>query len=339
MFKEYSIQIKSFQLDSGDESGDLEVACCLYGSLDKPVVVLLGGISASCYALDCPDLQQPNAQRQGWWQDVMGQSEALAIDEHCFLTFEYFSFADNKVNPPLITTADQAKLLRFIQQKFRLPQFHTVIGSSYGGMVSLAFASLYPTAVKHLVCIAAADHNSVKSQALRNIQRNIIDLGRQFGKDSHDQQQFIALARALAMVGYRGEREFEQRFKSVKPGEALAAVDSYLTFHGQRFAKDFPASRYHQLSRSIDYHQVDVSRIIADTLLIGIISDQMVPIEFINDMGPKITGPSQIKFIDSDYGHDGFLLEAVQLNDIFNTFFSEQSHDYLERNNRCASGY
>jgi homoserine O-acetyltransferase len=339
MFKQYNIQINSFQLDSGDESGDLEVACCFYGSLDKPVVVLLGGISASCYALDCPNFQQPNTKRHGWWQEVLGQSALLTTENHCFLTFEYFSFAENKVNPPIITTADQAKLLFLIQQKLSLPQFHAMIGSSYGGMVSLAFASLYPTELKHLVCIAAADYNSVKSQALRNIQRNIIDLGRQFGKDTQDQQQFVALARALAMVGYRGETELEQRFQSTTSGEALAAVDSYLSFHGARFAKQFSASRYSQLSRSIDYHQVDVSTIIANTLLIGINSDQMVPTAYINDMGKSITGPCQTKFIDSTYGHDGFLLEADQLNNLFNTFFEEHSHDYFERNHRCASGY
>lgn len=334
MCREHHIIINSFQLDSGDESGDIEVACCLYGSAEKPVVAVLGGISASRWAMDCPQVNQ-----KGWWQDVLSQVASSSLADCCFLTFEYFSFAEKRVNPPVISTADQAVLLNKIQNQLKLPRFHAVIGSSYGGMVALSFASKYPDALLNLVCIAAADHNSVKSQALRQIQRSIIELGQTYGKDSQDRKNFVALARSLAMVGYRGEIEFEQRFQSPIPGAALAEVDSYLNFHGQRFADAFSLSRYLQLSQSIDFHQVNVSSIKANTLLIGITSDQLIPIEFIEQMGQKISANCQISWIDSIYGHDGFLLEAEQLNQLFNTFFREDSHDYFERNHRCASGY
>ncbi|MCB1582376.1 MAG: alpha/beta fold hydrolase [Marinicella sp.] len=334
MFKDFTIKVPSFQLESGEDSGDLEVACCLYGALDKPIVVVLGGISASRWALDCP-----NNSRAGWWQGVLGQSDVLSCEHCCLLTFEYFSFSENIINPPVLTPADQATLLSHIQNTLNLPQFHAVIGSSFGGMVALAFAALFPNALRHLVCLAAADKSSVKSQALRKIQRDIINLGSQFAVDSQSQQQFVALARALAMVGYRGEEEFEQRFQNPIPGTALQQVTSYLTHNSERFAAQFSASRYAQLSRSIDYHQVDVSLITANTLLIGFTSDQMVPTKFINNMGNNITGSCQIHLLDSLYGHDGFLLEVKQLTAIFNTFFREHSHDYIERNHRCASGY
>ncbi len=328
------IQIESIELSSGERTGDFALRLCRWGDNEKPLVVVMGGISANRWAIDCPKNKE-----SGWWNQVINSDSTLNTSDFQFLTFEYFSFAPRITNPPIITPDDQALLLRTLQVKLNLPQFHAVVGSSYGGMVSLAFAALFPHSLARLVCIAAADKNSVKSQALRQIQRSIIQLGEQFAPDTSSQKQFIALARSLAMVGYRGEDEWEHRFQHKQAGKALAQVNSYLNHHGNLFADQFSAARYLQLSRSIDYHQVDVSSIKADSLLIGISSDQMVPCQFIQDMSHKFQSSCQTHFIDSLYGHDGFLLEADQLDDLFNHFFNENDHDNFERNHRSASGY
>ncbi len=329
-----TIQLDSFELAAGEATGDIAVECCLWGSLDKPLIVVMGGISASRWAIDCP-----SGKQAGWWNQVVNDESTLNTTDFQFLTFEYFTYPDRVTNPPVISTLDQANLLHQIQTKLNLPQFHAVIGSSYGGMVSLAFAAKYPKSLNHLVCIAAADKNSVKSQALRQIQRKIIGLGEQFADDSAGQKQFISLARSLAMIGYRGEPEWEQRFQLEQPGKGLEAITSYLEYHGDRFADQFSAARYYQLSRSIDFHQIDVSAIEAEALLIGINTDQMVPVNFIKNMSEKFNHPCQTHLINSKYGHDGFLLEAEQIDAIFHTYFSEYIHDYIEPNSRCTCGY
>jgi homoserine O-acetyltransferase len=330
-----SIEVATFSSAAAGVDADVEVDCLLWGDLSKPLIVLMGGISASKWALDSFEHGQT-----GWWNQVINQQSCLNTVDYCFLTFDYFAAEECHESLSLITTADQAQILHQIQTKLSLPQFHAVIGSSYGGMVSLAFAALFPTALARLVCIAAADYNSVKSQALRVIQRQIIQLG---VEQNNAVKAYSALARSLAMIGYRGESELEQRFQSNVPGQALHRVSSYLNHHGEVFAEKFSVSRYCQLSQSIDFHQVDVSSIQAKTQLIGITSDQMVPIKFIQDLQQKIQNnsiaESCLNIIDSHYGHDGFLLEAKQLNQIFQTFLSENKHDYSERNHRCASGY
>ncbi len=329
-----SIQLSSFMLESGEASGQVAVDCCLWGPSDKPLVVVMGGISANRWAFSCPSNQQT-----GWWSQVVNDAATLNSKEFQFLTFDYFSFPNNVINPPLLTTTDQAQLLKLLQKQLKLPQLYAVIGASYGGMVALAFAAAYPGSLQHLICLAAADKNSVKSQALRHIQRNVIGLGQQFATDPNSQKQFMSLARSLAMVGYRGEDEWEHRFQHEQPGKGLDEVTAYLQYHGNKFADKFSASRYCQLSRSIDYHQVDVSAIEADTLLIGFSSDQMVPVHFIENMIDKFRSPCQAKFINSIYGHDGFLLEAEQINAIFKNYFREKAHDCIEPNSCCASGY
>ncbi len=341
-----TVQIESTSLSFIDEYCDsFEVKCTLWGDVSKPLVVLLGGISADRWALDCQDLE-----RAGWWRQVVNQHSYLNIDNFCFLTFDYLVFPERFINPPVITTNDQANILSQIQVGLKLPQFYAVIGSSYGGMVALAFAAQFPTALAHLICIAAADYNSVKSQALRSIQRKIIQLGNQSSaggdgaiKNSVNTKSMVALARSLAMVGYRGEAELEDRFQSKMPGLALDKVSAYLQHKGEDFAENFAVSRYLQLSQSIDFHSVDVSTIQVKTQLIGISTDQMVPVKLVQDLRQKINNnwatTCEAKIIDSNYGHDGFLLEGDQLNQIFRTFFNEKKHDYFKPNNRSAGGH
>ena len=205
-------------------------------------------------------------------------------------------------------------------------------------MVSLALAARYPQALQRLVCIAAAHNNTVKTKALRWIQRQIMDLGQRHA--NHEvQAEFTAVARALAMIGYRGELEWHERFSAQQPGSDVQAMDSYLQHHGQRFAASFCPQRYAQLSQSIDYHQVDVTSIAAETLLIGFTSDQMISPAQLHQLQQQIPGQATLHLINSIYGHDGFLLEGEAINRIFHTFFDEHNHDHIERNHRRASGY
>lgn len=330
--QQHRITINPLTLSSGQTVGDPEVECCLWGDCSLPVVVLMGGISANRWALD-------TAGHTGWWRHVVSDQGALNAQQHCFMTFEYLSLPTSENGQvPLITTADQAQVLRGLQQQLNLPQFHAVIGASYGGMVSLAFAARYPNALQRLVCIAAAHNNGVKTKALRWVQRQIMALGQRHAK-SEVQPEFTAVARALAMIGYRGELEWHERFSQDQAGGDVQAVASYLQHHGQRFAERFCPQRYAQLSQSIDFHQVDVRTIVAETLLVGFTSDQMVSPSQLQQLQQDLAVPAALHLINSIYGHDGFLLEDEALNRIFHTFFNEHQHDHIERNHRRASGY
>lgn len=334
-YQDKTIHIKSFPLSNSDHATDVEISCCIWGDVNKPLIVLMGGISANRFAF-------ATKNKAGWWERVLHDNSALNLDHYSFLTFDYWSLSSDTEKQHLVTTFDQAHVLKQIKDQLNLPQFHAVIGSSYGGMVSLAFASIYPTALEKLVCLAAADKNSVKTQAIRYIQRQIIELGQASGNPDLIGEH-LALARSLAVIGYRGDAEFEQRFQSNKSGEALLNVSSYLAYQGNKFKQAFSPDRYLQLSQSIDVHQVDASKIIVPTHLIAFDSDQLVPLKFIQSLHKKLNRYSTLNIISSDFGHDGFLLEATQINQIFHSIFNskinEHNHDFIKPNHRCASGY
>ncbi|MGJ8664021.1 MAG: hypothetical protein ACSHWU_10230, partial [Marinicella sp.] len=119
----FKVTVESFEMTAGVSSGDIEVDCCLWGGFDKPVIALLGGISANRWALD-----HDHSAGSGWWRNVFHASSPVNAQDYGILTFEYFSFPERVANPPTITTADQAYILRQIQIYLDLPLFHAVIG-------------------------------------------------------------------------------------------------------------------------------------------------------------------------------------------------------------------
>lgn len=334
-YQEHIITINRNE-QSADGAGEkITASCCLWGDRNKPLVVVLGGVSANRWAIQ-------SDQGGGWWQQVINQNGVLNTDDCCLLSMDYFDCSDETDESSAVTTVDQARMIRAAQMQLALPTFHAVIGGSYGGMVALAFAAEYPNALQRLVCIAAADRSSVKNQAIRHIQRAIIKLG-MASSDATQCKEHLALARALAVIGYRGEAEFEQRFQTQSAPDSLQHVASYVDHQGNKFREQSP-TRYLQLSHSIDTHQVDVSTIKVPTDLIAISTDQLVPVWSMQALQHKLKCSNTFNIIDSQYGHDGFLLEGKQLNKlfktIFNSFNSEQSHDnIIEPNHRCASGY
>ena len=309
--KQFTLNIPSFALHHGGQSGDLFVRCALFGAIDLPVVAVLGGISANHLVAD-----DDSTAEKGWWRDVVNAQSYLNGQQVAVLSFEYITLKDETQQ---LSTHDQAHVLAVIHQQLNIPAFLSVLGCSYGGMVAQAFTSTYPHLTRSLVCLVAAHRNSIRSQALRLIQRQIIQLSDQ------PNSQYIACARALAIMTYRGTDEFDARF------DDLQQAESYLQHNGQSFARRFSAPRYVQLSASIDDHHIDPTTIHSPTLLIATDSDQLVPVSLVKQFAEATTAPCKCHIIPSAHGHDGFLTEHQAIKPLLATFLSdtllEQQHE------------
>ena len=282
----------------------------IVGPDDAPVVVTLGGISASRHVTSTDENAAP-----GWWQEIAGPGRAIDTNRVRVLGIDYIDGGRGTDGRPkrAITTHDQADAVAAVLDTLGVGRVHAFVGASYGGMVALAFAERWPNRVERLIVVSAPHEPHPMSTALRALQRRIVGLG----IDTGETKEALALARGLAMTTYRSAREFAERF-DVQPiertaNDAIFPVEGYLLHHGERFAATWSPERFLALSLSIDLHRVDPTAITTPTLLIAAEGDTIVPAEQLVGLAELIAGPVRLADLPTLNGHDAFLTEPDAL--------------------------
>jgi homoserine O-acetyltransferase len=210
---------------------------------------------------------------------------------------------------PAVDTRDQARALAAVLDHVGVSRVRAVVGASYGGMVALAFAALFPRRVAHVVAIGAAHRAHPMATALRAVQRDVVRLGLRTGHAA----QALSLARALGVATYRSADEFAARFDNrprLDSGSARFPVQDYLDHCGERFAAGFPPECFLRLSESIDLHDVAPESIRVPATLVSVDRDGVAPPWQVRELAARLGAPTRIVDVHSIYGHDAFLKEA-----------------------------
>ena len=284
------------------------------GSTDLPTVVVLGGISAGRHvcATDKP----------GWWSDFVGPEKAVDPLNYSVLSFDYLGGNGESIGPrslslrgedstldwPAIDARDQAVALSLLLDSLEIPRIESLIGSSYGGAVALAFGELYSDRVRQLVVIGSADRSHPQTTAYRSLQRQLVRDARERGQVARGLSQ----ARAIAMIGYRTAEEFGARFDGsprVESGRHRFPVEDYLEARGQDFVDLFDPQAFLNLSESLDLHHIDPASISVPTQLVAFTTDQIVPMAQMRRLRDRLCGPVKLHEVSSVFGHDAFLKE------------------------------
>lgn len=277
----------------------------IIGPADAPVIVALGGISATRHT-------------SAWWSDIVGDGKAIDTQRYRVLGIDFIDGGRRSDGRPrrTVTTHDQADAIVGILDTLGIDRVHAFVGASYGGMVGLAFAERYPERIARLVAISAPHEPHPMSTALRALQRRIVKLGLETGRT----RSALAIARGLAMTTYRSAQEFSERFdtapETLQENDAEFAVESYLEHHGARFADTWSAERFLALSLSGDLHRVDPSRITTPTVIVAAEGDAIVPGEQLERLAASIAAPTRLIHLASKHGHDAFLTEPESLGRI-----------------------
>jgi len=115
------------------------------------------------------------------------------------------------------------------------------------------------------------------------------------------------------------------------------SAQSYLRYQGDKFVGRFDANCYVSITRKVDTH--DISRDRADTveealamiaqptLVVGIGSDGLFTASEQEEIANNIPN-SQLEWIESNDGHDAFLLEFKQMEDLLIKFMKERTPQY-----------
>jgi homoserine O-acetyltransferase len=293
-----------FQLEYGVIATPLTIQARIVGAQDAPVILAMGGISANRHT--CQHVNHAGKKQGGWWQDIVGPYQAIDTNRFRVLSFDFIpGEADHLSAVPHVTTADQARIAAVLCDFLEIPKLYAFVGASYGGMIALNFARLFPKKVGRLVMLCASHRAHPMGVAWRSIQRKIV----QFGLDTEQPDRAISLARELGMTTYRTAEEFGSRFSS------QTEVKNYLENRGQEFVGRMSPARYLKLSESIDLHQVNPQEVHVPTALIGFRQDQLVPINDLRYLAQQLPKLTHYFETDSIYGHDAFLKELPFLTE------------------------
>ncbi|MBL0163625.1 MAG: alpha/beta fold hydrolase [Xanthomonadales bacterium] len=296
------LPLRDFSLACGLKLDNGALAWQSWGPQHAPAVIVLGGISAG-------------RDVAGWWSAQCGSGLALDPRHLRLISIDWIGGSDASSGPRNdeefvpVDSLDQAHAILLLLNHLGIAQVDAVVGSSYGGCVGQHLASLLGGRLNHLVVIGAAHRASPWALALRTLQR----AGVESARTPQDRRSALARARQLAVLGYRTPTELECRFGESDPS---SGVLRWLAAHGERFVSRFSAASFLCLSRSLDHHQCDAASIRAETTVVAINEDLLVPISLARDFVRQIGSHARLAAISSPYGHDAFIKEESAISSI-----------------------
>jgi homoserine O-acetyltransferase/O-succinyltransferase len=350
-------------LECGRTLTDVSVAYETYGTLNAEgdnALLICHALTGSAHAGSFPE---DDAKNSGWWAPMIGDGCALDTRKYfvvCtnFLGSCYGTTGPSSIDPatgkpygisfPPITVRDMVAVQKSLMDVLGVKKLRSVIGGSLGGMQVLEWAVMYPHMVSSIIPIATAAQHSPWCIGLNDIARQAIMNdpawrgGEYYG--CGQPEQGLALARQVAMVSYRSDASFAQRFRRdrVKSNGTpstyrydetnLFQVESYLRYQGKKLVDRFDANTYLVITRAMDLHDIAFGRgslgdvlasIRIPTLSLGITSDILYPVQEQLAIAAAIPN-AKYRQIESMFGHDAFLIEYDQLASFVTSFL--QSH-------------
>ena len=255
------------------------------------------------------------------------------------------------LNFPMITVSDMVNTQFHLMEFLKIKKWLAVAGGSLGGMQALQWAVSYPKSLQSVLPIATTSMLSPQSIAFDWVGREAIMADKNFNDGQYNKDSLpengLAISRMLAHITYLSESGMREKF-----GRRLQemndynfefshnfAVESYLKYQGAQFVNRFDANSYLYITRAMDYFnlsndcngQGDLAKVLAKTqanfLIVSFSSDWLFPpyqsveiVKALQECQREVTYCE----IDSDYGHDAFLLEHETLGNIVSNFLLTQ---------------
>ncbi|HEX9152318.1 MAG TPA: alpha/beta fold hydrolase, partial [Flavobacterium sp.] len=263
----------------------------------------------------------------GWWNDLIGKNKTIDTAKYTILAFNVpgNGFDDTIIENYLDFNArDIARIfiegLRFL----KIEQLYAIIGGSVGGGIAWEIAALEPKITQHLIPIATDWKSTDWLIANCFLQEQILN----------NSSKPIEDARIHAMLCYRTPESFAAKFQRTTNEElAIFNIESWLCHHGEKLQKRFQLSSYkmmNQLLKTIDItrnsgsFEAIASKIEADIHIIGINSDLFFTVSENRATYTELKKyKNNITYqeIVSIHGHDAFLIEYKQLDNLLASIF------------------
>jgi len=335
------------RLTLGGELPEVTVCYETYGALNAArdnAVYICHALSGDSHVARHDEEDAP-----GWWDIAVGPGKAVDTQRFFVVCANVLGGCRGTTGPssldprtgrpyggdfPRIAIADMVEVQKLLLEHLGVTRLHAVVGGSMGGMMALTWAVLHPQRVASAILLATTHCLSSQALSFDIVGRNAIFKDPNYNNGQYyDQEQRpddgLAIARMIGHVTYLSDRTMSRKFDPDRehPREVAYAyekefsVGSYLAYQGGRFVERFDANSYVALSLAMDQFNLGrdfgsleaaMARVQARMLIASFRTDWLFPpahsrrmVDALLTAGKRVCAVE----VDSDCGHDAFLLE------------------------------
>jgi len=247
---------------------------------------------------------------------------------------------------PVITIGDMVRAQALLLDHLEIDQLFCVVGGSMGGMQVLEWAAKYPDRVFSAVPIATTAKHSAQNIAFHEVGRQAIMADPNWCDGRYQAlgkvpSRGLSIARMAAHITYLSDmallrkfgRRLQDRDKVAYGFDADFQVESYLRHQGSTFVDRFDANSYLYITRAMDYFDLvgEHGGVLANAFketkirfcVFSFTSDWLYPTEESRQIVRALNAvAANVSFveIDSDAGHDAFLVDEPEFEKLLTGF-------------------
>jgi homoserine O-acetyltransferase/O-succinyltransferase len=260
---------------------------------------------------------------------------------------------------PVITIEDMVKAQERLLTHLDIEKILCVIGGSMGGMQALQWAASFPHKVHSVLAMATTSRSSAQNIAFSEVGRQAIMADPHWREGNYMTEgvfpvKGLSVARMTAHITYVSEGALHRKFgRTLQDREKFSfgfdsdfQVESYLRHQGNSFVERFDANSYLYITRAVDYF--DLAQAHGDNLgnafakavdtrfcIISFSSDWLYPPtegrRIVRGLNAVSANVSYVE-IETDKGHDAFLLKDPHLEAAIKGFITSVSEEYTSQN-------
>ncbi len=351
-----------FPLQCGEVLPGFELIYETYGELNADAsnaILVCHALSGNHHAAG---YHSADDRRAGWWEHCIGPGKPIDTSRFFVLSLNNLGGCHGSTGPrtvnvatgkewgpdfPVVTVKDWVAAQVLLARHLGIDRFAAVIGGSLGGMQALQWAIDEPERLDAAVLIASAARLSAQNIAFNEIARQAITADPNFGDGRYRAREQnpdlgLMLARMVGHVTYLSDDGMRQKFgRELKSGDLKLGkdvefqVESYLQYQGRSFSQRFDANTYLLMTRALDYFDPaadfggDLVEAVRHTrcrfCVISFTTDWRFSAERSKEITDALVAarrPVCSAVIDSEHGHDSFLLKIPRYFDVLGGFLA-----------------
>ena len=353
-------------LDSGKQLKNFKIAYQTYGKLNKNknnVILICHALSGDQFTAGInPFTKKPGWWSKAIGPNLPIDTNRFFVICSNILGGCSGSTGPKELNPatkkffnmsfPVITIRDMVKAQKMLIDELDIKQLLSVIGGSAGGFQALQWAATYPENVISAIPIATSFRHSAQNIAFHEVGRQAIMSDPDWCNGNYidkkkTPKKGLSVARMLAHITYLSEEAFQRKFgRNLQNKLSLAysfktdfQVESYLKPQGKNFVDRFDANSYLYITRAMDYFDLPnqkkggLKNIYKNTpvkfCVISFTSDWVYPTKYSKEIVDSLNAVgANVSFVEiqTDKGHDAFLLDEKEFNETVRGFLNSTAN-------------